>query len=79
MSELIETLEDGVLLLVMNRPEAMNALSSSMMDGLLKGLRRAAEDPEIGCVVVRGAGDKAFCRRRRQGHGGGRPHARRVV
>ncbi|HEX2886522.1 enoyl-CoA hydratase/isomerase family protein, partial [Vineibacter terrae] len=61
MSELIETLEDGVLLLVMNRPEAMNALSSNMMDGLLKGLRRGAEDPEVGCVVLRGAGDKAFC------------------
>ncbi|MGE0761600.1 MAG: enoyl-CoA hydratase [Pirellulaceae bacterium] len=61
MPELIETLEDGVLLLTMNRPEAMNALSSGMMDGLLQGLRRAAEDPAIGCVVLRGAGEKAFC------------------
>ncbi|MCW5749417.1 MAG: enoyl-CoA hydratase [Alphaproteobacteria bacterium] len=61
MAELIETLEDGVLLLTMNRPEAMNALSSDMMDGLMKGLRRGAEDPGIGCVVLRGAGDKAFC------------------
>ena len=61
MSELIKTVTDGVMVLTMNRPEAMNALSTPMMDGLLSSLSEAAKDPEIGCVVVRGAGDKAFC------------------
>jgi 2-(1,2-epoxy-1,2-dihydrophenyl)acetyl-CoA isomerase len=61
MSELIKTVTDGVMVLTMNRPEAMNALSTPMMDGLLASLADAAKDPEIGCVVVRGAGDKAFC------------------
>ncbi len=61
MSEFIKTVTDGVLVLTMNRPEAMNALSNTIMDGLLTSLTEAAKDPEIGCVVVRGAGDKAFC------------------
>jgi 2-(1,2-epoxy-1,2-dihydrophenyl)acetyl-CoA isomerase len=61
MSEFIKTVTDGVLLLTMNRPEAMNALSNTIMDGLLTSLTEAAKDPEIGCVVVRGAGNKAFC------------------
>ena len=61
MSEFIKTVTDGVLLLTMNRPEAMNALSNTIMDGLLTSLTDASRDPDIGCIVVRGAGNKAFC------------------
>ena len=61
MSEFMKTVTDGVLVLTMNRPEAMNALSETIMDGLLTSLTAAAKDPAIGCVVVRGAGNKAFC------------------
>ena len=61
MSEFQRSTEDGVMRLVLNRPEAMNALSQPIMDGLLSALEDAAKDPAIGCVVVRGAGDKAFC------------------
>jgi 2-(1,2-epoxy-1,2-dihydrophenyl)acetyl-CoA isomerase len=61
MSELLRTTEDGVLKLTLNRPEAFNALSREIMEGLLSSLEQAALDPSIGCVVVRGAGDKAFC------------------
>ncbi|MBM3644253.1 MAG: enoyl-CoA hydratase [Alphaproteobacteria bacterium] len=61
MSQLIKTVEDGVMKLVLNRPEAMNALSRDMMQGLDDALAAAASDRSVGCVVVRGAGDKAFC------------------
>jgi 2-(1,2-epoxy-1,2-dihydrophenyl)acetyl-CoA isomerase len=61
MPDLITDLTDGVLTLTMNRPEAMNALSTDMMSGLLTQLEEAAHSPDIGCVVVRGAGSKAFC------------------
>ena len=61
MSELLKTTDDGVLVLTMNRPEAMNALSPNMMSALLEALDAAAGDPEIGCVVLRGAGSRAFC------------------
>jgi 2-(1,2-epoxy-1,2-dihydrophenyl)acetyl-CoA isomerase len=61
MSELLEKIDGGVAVLTMNRPDAMNALSSNMMDGLLNGLARAAENPDVGCVVLTGAGQRAFC------------------
>jgi 2-(1,2-epoxy-1,2-dihydrophenyl)acetyl-CoA isomerase len=39
----------------------MNALNRDMMNGSTMRSRRGGEPREIGCVVVRGAGDKAFC------------------
>ena len=61
MTEFIRTLEDGVMRLVINRPDAFNALSRDIMDGLSSALEEAAADPAVGCVVLRGAGEKAFC------------------
>ena len=36
MSDLLETFEDGVLTLTMNRPEARNAMSGPMMEAMKK-------------------------------------------
>jgi 2-(1,2-epoxy-1,2-dihydrophenyl)acetyl-CoA isomerase len=57
---LLETLEDGVLTLTMNRPERLNALTPDMLQGLHDGLIRAAAASDIGVVVLTGAG-RAFC------------------
>jgi 2-(1,2-epoxy-1,2-dihydrophenyl)acetyl-CoA isomerase len=61
MAELERTIEAGVLKIVINRPDAMNAFTLEIMNGLLAALEDAAIDPAIGCVVLRGAGSKAFC------------------
>jgi 2-(1,2-epoxy-1,2-dihydrophenyl)acetyl-CoA isomerase len=61
MPDLLKAIDAGVLVLTMNRPEAMNALSPDMMREMQAALDAAATDPEIGCVVLRGAGPKAFC------------------
>lgn len=45
----------------LNRPAALNALSHPMIVALHAQLRRWAGDPAVHAVVVRGAGDKAFC------------------
>ncbi len=58
--ELLSKTKDGVLVLTMNRPDAMNALTPTMMQAQLDALSEAAADPEIGCVVLTGAG-RAFC------------------
>jgi 2-(1,2-epoxy-1,2-dihydrophenyl)acetyl-CoA isomerase len=60
MSELLESIEDGVASLTFNRPERLNALSTPIMDGLLNGLPRLAGDPAVKVVVLTGAG-RAFC------------------
>jgi len=48
-------------LVTLNRPKALNALTLDMIRLLDPQLRAWAADPEVKAVVVRGAGDKAFC------------------
>lgn len=54
--ELLLSIQDGVLRMTMNRPEALNALGGEMMTEMLAALHDAATNPEIGCVVLTGAG-----------------------
>jgi len=58
--DLLESVSDGVMLLTMNRPDALNALSWPMMDAMSDAVGRAASDDAIGCVVLTGAG-RGFC------------------
>ncbi len=58
--DLLEALKDGVAVLTLNRPDRLNAMSQSMLDALLEALPRLAADPEVGVVVLTGAG-RAFC------------------
>lgn len=51
----------GVARITINRPEARNALSPAVMEGLLAAFGRAAADPDVRAVVLTGAGDRAFC------------------
>jgi len=51
--------KDGVALVTLNRPEAMNALSKAMRVALAATFADLNDDPEVRCVVLTGAG-KAF-------------------
>ena len=52
-------LSDRLATLTLNRPEKLNALSEPMITAAVEHLRRCAEDPEVGAVLVTGAG-RAF-------------------
>ena len=58
--ELLATLEQGILTLTMNRPEARNALSRPMIAALSAQLAAAELDTAVKCIVLTGAG-KGFC------------------
>jgi 2-(1,2-epoxy-1,2-dihydrophenyl)acetyl-CoA isomerase len=62
MSErhLIESVDDGVATLTMNRPESLNALSGEMMSALREAVPRLATDDGVRVLVLTGAG-RAFC------------------
>jgi 2-(1,2-epoxy-1,2-dihydrophenyl)acetyl-CoA isomerase len=53
--------EDGVLWLVLDRPEAGNSITRAMQRDLVDCLRRASDDAEIRAVVLTAAGDRHFC------------------
>lgn len=57
---LLSSAEGRVLVLTLNRPAKLNALTSELHDELLEAVTRAATDKSVGCVVVTGAGT-AFC------------------
>ena len=57
---LLETRHGGVLTLVMNRPDRLNALNNDLATVLNAALGRAAEDDSVHVVVLTGAG-RAFC------------------
>ena len=57
---LLATVDEGVAVLTMNRPERRNALSMPMLDGLARTLAAVEVDDEVGAVVLTGAGS-AFC------------------
>lgn len=52
---------EGVATITINRPEKRNAVRPLTYEELTHAMHRAADDPEIGVVVLTGAGDKAFC------------------
>ncbi|MCW2993868.1 MAG: enoyl-CoA hydratase/isomerase family protein [Conexibacter sp.] len=54
-------LVDRVAWLTIDRPEARNALSKAVRDGLWAGFRRFAEDDDAAVLVLTAAGEKAFC------------------
>jgi 2-(1,2-epoxy-1,2-dihydrophenyl)acetyl-CoA isomerase len=56
----LQHLESGLLTITMNRPERRNALNPDMTLGLVAAAKRAAEDPEVRAVLLKGAGG-TFC------------------
>jgi 2-(1,2-epoxy-1,2-dihydrophenyl)acetyl-CoA isomerase len=58
--DLLANLDDGILTLTLNRPEARNAMSGAMTMALAQQLASAELDAAVKCVVLTGAG-KGFC------------------
>ncbi|TFV52639.1 crotonase/enoyl-CoA hydratase family protein [Blastococcus sp. TF02A-35] len=52
---------DHTLVVTLNRPRARNAVDADVASRLADALESADHDPDIRCVVLTGAGDKAFC------------------
>jgi enoyl-CoA hydratase/3-hydroxyacyl-CoA dehydrogenase len=52
---------DGVKLLTLRRPEALNALHDELTDELLAVIRRHERDPAVRGFVITGYGHRAFC------------------
>lgn len=48
-------------IVVLNRPKALNAVNYNIVTAMLSKLRAWEEDPDVGIVLVKGTGDKAFC------------------
>ncbi len=61
MSSILFTETNGLGVITLNRPEALNSLNDSMVQGIRTHLLKWREDPEIHAVILRSSSDKAFC------------------
>lgn len=69
---LYETAE-GIAKITINRPEVRNAFRPKTVAEMADAFGRAGDDPDIGVVILTGAGTKAFCSggdQKVRGHGG---------
>jgi enoyl-CoA hydratase len=51
---------DGVALVVLDRPEVLNALNFALIEALTDALEALDRDPGCRAIVITGAGDRAF-------------------
>ncbi len=54
------TLENGICIITINRPEKLNALNAAVLSDLDNALNEIQSNPEIKTVIITGAGPKAF-------------------
>jgi len=58
--ELLCVIRDRVAIITLNRPDARNSLSDTLTPALRTMIRTCGENPEVGALLITGAG-KAFC------------------
>ncbi len=60
MDTLLVERDGAIATVVLNRPEKLNALTRAMWEALGEAVDALSADDSVRCVVVRGAGEKAF-------------------
>jgi enoyl-CoA hydratase/carnithine racemase len=53
--------QEGIAYITLNRPKALNAYNIKMRDELYEVLGAIKEDPDVMVIILKGAGEKAFC------------------
>jgi naphthoate synthase len=59
--DIIYETAEGIAKITINRPEVRNAFRPATLFELSRAFAVARDDPEVGVIILTGAGDKAFC------------------
>lgn len=59
--DILYDVADGIARITINRPEVRNAFRPKTLFELSDAFNAAREDPEVGVIILTGAGDQAFC------------------
>ena len=60
-STVLAECRDSVAIVTLNRPESLNAVNVEMRQALIETLARLNADATVKAVVIKGAGERAFC------------------
>ena len=55
------SIQSNILTITLNRPQVYNAINEAMKKELNDAFKEAERDSSVRCIILRGAGDKAFC------------------
>jgi enoyl-CoA hydratase len=61
MQDILFTIDGAVATITLNRPQKLNAVTPEMSDAIVEAVEAANRDDAIRCVIVTGAGERAFC------------------
>ena len=53
--------ENGLMIITLDRPQAMNAFTARMMHEMCDALDKADEDDNVRAIIITGQGERAFC------------------
>jgi enoyl-CoA hydratase len=59
--DILVTVENGVGLVTLNRPQAINSLTHAMVTGLAQALQAWEKDDSVHTVLLTGAGERGLC------------------
>lgn len=61
-NEVLFSVEDGgAAIITLNRPKALNSLSTDMLNPIREKLKEWEANDEIRLILLQGAGEKGFC------------------
>jgi naphthoate synthase len=60
-ADILYETSDGIAKITINRPEVRNAFRPTTVSEMATAFEAARDDPEIGVVILTGAGTEAFC------------------
>jgi len=61
MSEILLEQRGALGIVTLNRPQALNSLSLEVIKGLSEALTCWEKDSAVTAILIKGAGDRAFC------------------
>jgi enoyl-CoA hydratase/carnithine racemase len=56
MTDLLETVEEGIATLTLNRPAVMNAMGGTLRERFVEQVEALERDPEVWVVIITGEG-----------------------
>jgi enoyl-CoA hydratase/carnithine racemase len=60
-ADVLFDVKDAIALITLNRPAKLNAVTPAMAEAIVAAVRECNDSDTIRCVVVTGAGERAFC------------------
>src|SRR4030095_716343 len=78
-NELLCVIRDRVAVITLNRPDARNSLSDELTPALRTMIRTCGENPEVGAIMITGAGNAFCCGGNVQGMGAHRDKKRQEM